>query len=140
MFPHAADASVIDQFVEDNFLRLRFQSIHQSRPLHGITGFQALRHAAAFHQFGHQLLQPSIRRFVDLPQMRIQLLRQLVRWKKHDAKSFDSASCFLCCLLPTLSDRCRKILLFRITVLSAQRFAALLFIFGGADAYSFGFK
>ena len=98
-------SSVVHQLVQDRFLCLRFQVVHQAHPLHLIPGFQLLRHSVLLHQLRHQLLQSPVRCLVDLPQVREQLLRQaqtavqsrsvLLKVATAQSPVFAQRSCFL---------------------------------------------
>ena len=59
-----------------NFLRLRFQSVHQPRPAHRVTGFQFLGDARRLHHTGQHGVHPLPRRPVNLQQVRVQLFTQ----------------------------------------------------------------
>lgn len=37
------------EFLQNNFLRLSFQRVHQAHPAHGVTGFQFLNDARRLH-------------------------------------------------------------------------------------------
>ena len=59
-----------------NFLRLRFQRVHQPHPAHGVTGFQFLGDARRFHHAGQHGVHALPRRPVNLQQVRVQLFAQ----------------------------------------------------------------
>lgn len=59
-----------------NFLRLRFQRVHQPRPAHRVTGFQFLGDARRLHHTGQHGVHPLPRRPVNLQQVRVQLFAQ----------------------------------------------------------------
>ena len=59
-----------------NFLRLRFQRVHQPHPAHGVTGFQFLGDACRLHHAGQHGVHPFTRRPVNLQQVRVQLFVQ----------------------------------------------------------------
>lgn len=56
-----------------NFLRLRFQRVHQPHPAHGVTGFQFLGDARRLHYAGQHGVHPFTRRPVNPQQVRVQL-------------------------------------------------------------------
>lgn len=59
-----------------NFLRLRFQRVHQPHPAHGVTGFQFLGDARRLHYAGQHGVHPFTRRPVNPQQVRVQLFAQ----------------------------------------------------------------
>ena len=66
----------IYQFIFYNFLRLRFQRVHQPHPAHGVTGFQFLGDARRLNHTGQHSIHPFPRRPVNLQQVRVQLFAQ----------------------------------------------------------------
>ena len=61
----------VDQFLKNDFLRLRFQRVHQPHPAHGVTGFQFLGDARRLHHAGQHGVYALPRRPGNLQQVRV---------------------------------------------------------------------